>query len=82
MLLHRNGTTQCWAKNTQGNLGIGDVHDRGNDDNELGDFLPFTDLGRDAHRLSGGADHTCAILDNKSVKASRRRHRLLFEQLA
>lgn len=58
-----------WGKNTQGNLGLGNVHDLGNDEDELGDNLPYTDLGAvGAHRIDGGLDHTCAILADGSVK--------------
>ena len=44
------------------------MHDRGIDEDELGDFLPYTDLGLEAYRLDGGSDHTCAILVDFTVK--------------
>lgn len=62
------GKVKCWGKNTQGNLGLGYVHDLGNDDGELGDKLPFTDLGLGVSRMDGGLDHTCALLTDGSVK--------------
>lgn len=65
-----SGQVKCWGKNTQGNLGLGYVHDLGNDDDELGDSLSFTDLGLSASvsRIDGGLDHTCALLTDGSVK--------------
>ena len=67
--LPRSPCPTSWGKNTQGNLGLGHVHDLGNDDNELGDKLPYTDLGVvGAHRIDGGLDHTCAILEDGTVK--------------
>ncbi|CAM9320646.1 unnamed protein product, partial [Choristocarpus tenellus] len=31
------GDVKCWGKNTQGNLGIGSIDDRGDDEGEMGD---------------------------------------------
>merc|ERR1711991_863255 len=36
---------KCWGKNNDGVLGYGDVNDRGNEPNEMGDNLPFVDVG-------------------------------------
>lgn len=68
------GKVKCWGKNTQGNLGLGYVDDLGNDDGELGDELPFTDLGVGASvsRMDGGLDHSCALLASGSVKVRQR----------
>lgn len=45
------------------------MHDLGNDEDELGNNLAFTDLGAvDAYRMDGGLDHTCAVLLDGTVK--------------
>ena len=36
---------KCWGENEYGKLGIGDEENRGNNVNEMGDYLPFLDLG-------------------------------------
>jgi hypothetical protein len=40
-----DGHIQCWGLNANGDLGIGDVRNRGNDVADMGTALPFTDLG-------------------------------------
>ena len=40
-----DGHIQCWGLNANGDLGIGDVRNRGNDVADMGSALPFTDLG-------------------------------------
>ncbi|MCB9373108.1 MAG: carboxypeptidase regulatory-like domain-containing protein [Microthrixaceae bacterium] len=61
---------QCWGSNSQGLLGIGDTASRGDGPLEMGAFLPTVDLGtgRTAAALSTGTTHTCALLDNGTVK--------------
>ncbi|MEM8707553.1 MAG: hypothetical protein AAGE98_13905 [Actinomycetota bacterium] len=63
------GYVKCWGGNGQGQLGVGDTEDRGDDPNEMGDELPFVDLGtgRTATAISAGFSHTCAIRDDGSV---------------
>ncbi|RLT20932.1 MAG: hypothetical protein DWI30_08640, partial [Chloroflexi bacterium] len=65
-----DGSVKCWGYNGEGQLGLGDMDDRGNDTNEMGDYLPVVDLGpnRTATAIQSGSNHTCAILDNGSVK--------------
>ncbi|MFN3202042.1 MAG: fibrinogen-like YCDxxxxGGGW domain-containing protein [Bradymonadia bacterium] len=65
-----DGRVKCWGANDFGQLGLGDTTVRGDDANEMGDNLPFVDLGtgRTATALSAGAHHTCALLDDASVK--------------
>ncbi|KAJ1471122.1 regulator of chromosome condensation 1/beta-lactamase-inhibitor protein II, partial [Baffinella frigidus] len=36
---------KCWGLNTYGKLGLGDVNDRGDEINEMGDYLPAVDIG-------------------------------------
>ena len=65
-----NGRVKCWGFNGVGQLGLGDVVNRADGMYELGDFLPTVDLGtgRKAKAIAGGDFHTCAILDNNTVK--------------
>ncbi|NMO22836.1 hypothetical protein HPC49_17135 [Pyxidicoccus fallax] len=64
------GTVKCWGRNAHGQLGLGDTDTRGDTPGELGDALPAVDLGkgRTAIALAAGAEHTCALLDNATVK--------------
>ena len=67
---------QCWGANGHGQLGLEDERDRGTQENDLGDALPFLDLGegRRAAGLSAGGQHTCALLDDASVVCWGRGH--------
>jgi alpha-tubulin suppressor-like RCC1 family protein len=65
-----NQTVKCWGNNSLGRLGIGDTEPRGDDPNEMGDMLPTVQLGtgRTAVAIAAGGFHTCAILDDATVK--------------
>lgn len=65
-----NGAVKCWGRNDSGQLGLGDMDDRGDGAGEMGDTLSTVNLGtgRTAKRLVSGSGHNCAILDNNSVK--------------
>lgn len=65
-----NGRVKCWGGGAEGQLGYGDVVARGDDPDEMGDALPYVDLGtgRTAVDLATGDYHTCALLDNGDVK--------------
>ncbi len=56
--------------NFYGQLGLGDTASRGDNPNEMGDNLPYLNLGsgRAALSLVAGYYHTCVLLDNKQVK--------------
>jgi len=60
----------CRGRSSSGQLGIGTSDNRGDDANEVGDYLPFTLLGtgRSPISLSYGDYHVCAILTNLLVK--------------
>jgi alpha-tubulin suppressor-like RCC1 family protein len=64
------GTVKCWGLNDFGQLGLGDTATRGDGPNEMGDNLPTVDLGtgRTAVAIAAGQNHTCAILDDGTVK--------------
>jgi alpha-tubulin suppressor-like RCC1 family protein len=65
-----NGAVKCWGYNDYGQLGLEDASTRADEANEMGDALPFVQLGKGARaaRLVAGAQHTCALLDDGSVK--------------
>jgi alpha-tubulin suppressor-like RCC1 family protein len=65
-----NGSVKCWGANASGQLGLGDDDNRGDGSNDMGDNLTAIDLGtgRTATAIATGDSHTCAILDNESIK--------------
>ncbi|MFP2923668.1 cadherin-like domain-containing protein, partial [Pyxidicoccus sp. 3LG] len=68
--LLESGAVKCWGDNASGELGLGDRQNRGDGAGEMGDALPPVDLGmgRTAKALVAGVSHTCAILDDGTVK--------------
>jgi len=56
--------------NASGQLGLGDTDNRGDNSSEMGIYLPAVDLGtgRTATAIEAGDHHTCAILDDASLK--------------
>ncbi|MEO1056875.1 MAG: hypothetical protein AAFY28_08185, partial [Actinomycetota bacterium] len=65
-----DGNVKCWGRNANGELGVGNTFNLGDDPNEMGDDLPTVDLGTDrtATAISAGDTHSCALLDNGDVK--------------
>ncbi len=65
-----NDKVKCWGSNNYGQLGLGDMNNRGDDPGEMGDALPYVDLGKDRTAISLRASyfHSCAILDDLSLK--------------
>ena len=66
-----SGFVKCWGRNASGQLGQGDLEDRGDDSNELGDQLLVVPLGSvnlSVTQLAAGDNHTCALLENGGVK--------------
>ena len=65
-----NARVKCWGQNTVGQLGYGDFDIRGDQTSDMGDNLPYVDLGtgRTVTALSSGSGHSCTILDNGRVK--------------
>ena len=69
-----NSSIKCWGLNDSGQLGIGDTSNFGDGVNGLGSNeivdLPTVDLGagRTTRAITAGDSHTCALLDNFSVK--------------
>ncbi len=64
------GVVKCWGADNLGQLGYGDTTARGDGAGEMGDNLPAVDLGtgRTATAISSARNHTCALLDNTTVK--------------
>ena len=69
-VLRHDGAVKCWGANGSGQLGLGDTAARGDGANELADTLPIVSLGggRTATAVAAGTSHTCALLDNGTVK--------------
>jgi len=65
-----NASVKCWGHGLNGRLGQGNTSNLGGGANEMGDNLPSIDLGtgRTATAIAAGGAHSCAILDNGSVK--------------
>jgi alpha-tubulin suppressor-like RCC1 family protein len=64
-----NGSVKCWGRNQEGQLGIGNTVNRGDDPGEMA-ALPAVNLGtgRTATAITAGQYHSCALLDDGSVK--------------
>ena len=65
-----SGSVKCWGKGSDGQLGIGNVLDIGDEPDEMGVNLPFLDLGTGIipTSLALGEEHTCALFDDSSIK--------------
>ena len=65
-----NARVKCFGLNTSGQLGQGDTASRGDGPSEMGGNLPQVALGtgRTATAIAAGTFHSCAILDNGTVK--------------
>ncbi|MEA2699484.1 MAG: hypothetical protein QOI66_3755, partial [Myxococcales bacterium] len=64
-----SGGVKCWGDNEYGQLGQGDLHNRGGP-GEMGDQLPPVELGgpEKATAIAAGAFHSCALLVDGTVK--------------
>lgn len=68
--LFDDGRVKCWGGNWSGQLGMGDILARGGEPGEMGASLPVVNLGPAAvaTELVAGDSHTCARLNDGSVK--------------
>jgi len=64
------GRIKCFGDGVYGQLGLADTRARGLAPEELGDALPFVDLGPDFRTLeiTSGAEHVCARSSDHRVK--------------
>jgi len=69
-LLMLDGNVLCWGDNAHGQLGMGDLEDRGDESGEMGAALSQVHLadGLAVSELAAGANHNCAILEGPIVK--------------
>jgi E3 ubiquitin-protein ligase HERC3 len=65
-----DSSIKCWGMNGNGQLGLGDTSLRGDEADEMGDNLPVISLGtgRTVQSMVGLNQHTCAILDDDTLK--------------
>ena len=70
------GKVRCWGYNNSGQLGLGHTHNIG--DNESPHSAEFIQVGAKVLNLSLGDRHTCALLEDRSVKCWGDNH---FSQL-
>ena len=62
---------KCFGYNVFGQLGYGDVIDRGDDPNEMGSYLPLVNLGSNllVSEFSVGSYHNVILFDSGKVKS-------------
>jgi alpha-tubulin suppressor-like RCC1 family protein len=64
-----NASAKCWGRNQYGQLGIDNATDMGDNSSEMAQLTSINlGTGRTATAISAGYYHTCARLDNTSVK--------------
>jgi len=65
-----NFQVKCWGDNVQGTLGLGDNEDRGDEPNEMGEYLPFVNLGPNSDVIYVKSLYygNCALINFDSVK--------------
>src|SRR6187402_1847158 len=66
--IYNGGSVRCWGENGDGQLGYGNTTDIG--DNEAANTAGPVNLGagRTATALAAGTAHSCALLDNGTVR--------------
>jgi cysteine-rich repeat protein len=63
------GRVKCWGDNSNGGLGLGNTISRGGQPGQMGDALPFVDLGLDAEVVGLARwSLTCAVLASGTMK--------------
>lgn len=68
--LLEGGLVKCWGRNNLGQLGKETTTDLGDQSNEMGHLLTPINLGtgRTAVQIAVGDNHSCALLDNNTLK--------------
>lgn len=69
-VLLKNQSVKCFGLNHFGNLGLEDTRSRGPSVDDMGDNLPYVNVGtgRTVVQVSAGGAHVCALLDNGKIK--------------
>jgi alpha-tubulin suppressor-like RCC1 family protein len=62
------GALKCWGRNSAGQLGLGDLTNRGDGPAQMGDDLVEIELGGPAIAVAAGAAHTCAVTGDGAVR--------------
>jgi len=70
IVLSDDGKVKSWGRNNKGQLGYGDITDRGDSANQMGNYLPFINLGTGRTAMSVWSMYwtSCAFLDDLSMK--------------
>ncbi|MET0794276.1 MAG: DUF4215 domain-containing protein [Polyangiaceae bacterium] len=64
-----DSSLKCWGYGGNGELGLGSTDSKGGNAGDMGDALPAVDLGgHGAVQVAAGWSHTCAILDDGTLK--------------
>ncbi len=64
-----NATLKCWGANDMGQLGQGDMSNRGDAAGEMASLQPVNlGTGQTVTKLSTGAAHVCVVLGSKNIK--------------
>ncbi|MGE3974488.1 MAG: RCC1 domain-containing protein [Bdellovibrionales bacterium] len=68
--IFQSGKVKCWGRNTTGQLGLGDVENRGDAPTEMGTNLPYVDLGTTSKvtKIALGTAHVCAAFEDGRLK--------------
>ena len=67
-VLFENGRIKCWGRNGFGQLGYGHTANFGRSILTLPERLPFVDVGGRSVKIAASGFHTCAVLENGSLK--------------
>ncbi len=74
-VLISDGRVKCWGNNYYGHLGQGSISQVGDLPGQMGNRLPFVNLGIGAfgnnftaQYILSGIHHTCAVLNNYKLK--------------
>ena len=62
------GAVKCWGRNADGQLGLGDLTNRGDGPGQMGDSLPEVALGATAIAVAAGAAHSCVVTSDGGVR--------------
>lgn len=65
-VVNLEGDMKCFGENENGQLGYGDTNDRGDNLNEMGNYLPLVNIGSGmkVEDANGMNEFTCALLTN------------------